>query len=55
MFSLANMGYDEIHCAFSSFSLGKLDMTCPYGTMQRIRHGGIGINAYTDKERTKCH
>ena len=54
MFSLANMGYDEIHCAFTPFSLGKLDMTCPYGTMKKIMHGGVGINAYNIKNRDLC-
>ena len=54
MLSLANIGYDEVHCAFSSFSLGKLDMTCPYGKLTTIMPGGIGINAYNIKNRKLC-
>ena len=50
-YSLANMGYDEVHCAFSSFFLKKLDVTCPYGKITNLVKGGVGINPYTDRHR----
>jgi hypothetical protein len=48
------MGYDEVHCAFTSFSLGHITMTCPYGKMGTIMKKGVGINPYTAKDRGSC-
>ena len=48
------MGYDEVHCAFTSFSLGHITMTCPYGTMGKIMLNGVGINPYTANNRRLC-
>ena len=53
-YSIANLGFDSMQCDSTSFSLGHLLLSCPYGEITNLAPNGFGINTYTNKIRDAC-
>ena len=44
VYSLGNMGYSSLQCNTVPFGMGKLVLSCPYGSISGIVENGLGIN-----------
>lgn len=52
--SLGNLGYSSIQCTSVPFGMGKLVLSCPYGSISGIVKNGLGINEKGSNYTTAC-
>ena len=52
--TIANLGYDSVHCTMIPFGLKKFNLTCPYGSISKLEPDNFGINSYIQKVRDSC-
>ena len=54
IYSLGNLGYSSLQCNPVPFGMGKLVLTCPYGSISGIVPNGLGINAKGSTTMDAC-
>jgi hypothetical protein len=52
--TIANLGFDSIHCALISLGLRDKLIYCPYGSIQELEPNNFGINFYDQMHRNTC-
>ena len=54
IYSLGNLGYSSLQCNTVPFGMGKLVLTCPYGSISGIVENGLGINKKGSSNTDAC-
>ena len=46
LFTIANLGFDSVHCELIPLPFTHAKLICPYGSMGQLKFNHFGINAY---------